>query len=98
MSFSKLVLFCLLSFIYSPLFAQDEHPLLPPDEAFIVKAKAVSSDRLEVTWDIAEGYLLYKKSFRFESKTDPVGLGTPVFPEGKIKHDDMLGDVVHYRD
>jgi thiol:disulfide interchange protein DsbD len=35
---------------------------------------------------------------RFESKTPDMSLGDALFPAGKIKHDELLGDIEHYRD
>lgn len=97
MPFSKLVLFCLLALIYRPLFALTNHELLSPDQAFKITAQALSSEQLEFVWDVAEGYSLYRNNMQFAAKTDGVQLGEPVFPAGKIKHDEFLGDVVHYR-
>ena len=71
--------------------------LLPPDQAFKISAKAVTSDQLEISWDIAEGYYLYRNKMQFESKTEQIQTVTPVFPAGETKHDDFFGDVVIYR-
>lgn len=97
MPISKLILFCFLSLIAHPLFALTNEELLPPEQAFKISAQALSANQLEFTWEIAEGYSLYRNNLRFESKTDGVKLGKPVFPSGKVKHDENLGDVVHYR-
>jgi thiol:disulfide interchange protein DsbD len=97
MPISKLILFCLLTFIHPPLFALTQGELLPPEQAFKVTAKALSADQLEFAWDIAEGYSLYRNNLYFESKTGGIQLADPVLPAGKIKHDEILGDIVHYR-
>lgn len=94
----KIIFFCFLSFfINPPAFTLDNNDLLPPEQAFKISAKAIAADQIEVSWDIAEGYMLYRNNMRFESKTGPIKLGEPVFPEGKTKHDEFLGDVIHYR-
>jgi thiol:disulfide interchange protein DsbD len=97
MPISKLILFCLLTLIHSPLFALTQGELLPPEQAFKMTAKARSADQLEFVWDVAEGYSLYRNNMYFESKTGGIQLTDPVFPAGKIKHDEILGDIVHYR-
>ncbi|MDD5579236.1 MAG: protein-disulfide reductase DsbD [Methylobacter sp.] len=94
----KIVFFCFLSFFISPpAFTLDSNNLLPPDQAFKISAKALAADLIEVSWDIAEGYMLYRNNMRFESKTDSVKLSEPVFPEGETRHDELLGDIIHYR-
>ncbi|CAA9890329.1 Thiol:disulfide interchange protein DsbD [Candidatus Methylobacter favarea] len=98
MPFFKITFFCLLAFFISlPAFALASDNLLPPQQAFKISAKALAADQIEVSWDIAEGYMLYLNNMRFESKTDLVKLAEPVFPEGEISHNEILGDVVHYR-
>ncbi|MDD5275378.1 MAG: protein-disulfide reductase DsbD [Methylovulum sp.] len=98
MPFTKLIFFCLLALIGQPATAIEQDDLLPPAQAFKVSALALSADKLEVSWAIAEGYSVYRNKMRFESKTASVKLGAPDFPAGKIKHDELLGDLVHYHD
>ncbi|MGZ8182453.1 MAG: protein-disulfide reductase DsbD [Methylobacter sp.] len=97
MPICKIVFFCLLSLLCRPAFALHDTDLLPPKEAFKLSGKAINNHQVEVAWDIAEGYLLYRNNLRFESKTKPVSTAAPVFPEGQTKHDELLGDVIHYR-
>ena len=93
----KIVLLCLLPLINSPAFALGADDILPPDQAFKVSAKALAADRVEITWDIAEDYYLYRNKMRFESKTAQIRLGDPAFPAGQTHHDENFGDVVIYR-
>jgi thiol:disulfide interchange protein DsbD len=93
----RLIFFCLLLTTRNAVFALNSEDLLPPDQAFKVSALALSRGQLEFSWDIAEGFSLYRKNLRFESKTEGAELGTPSLPDGKTKHDEMLGDTVHYR-
>jgi thiol:disulfide interchange protein DsbD len=93
----RLIFFCLLLTFRNAAFALSGEDLLPPDQAFKISALALSRSQLEFSWDIAEGFSLYRKNLRFESKTEGVELGTPSLPDGKTKHDEMLGDTVHYR-
>lgn len=93
----QIILFCLLFAARNTAFALNSEDLLPPEQAFKISAQALSRGQLEFSWDIAEGFSLYRKNLRFESKTEGVELGTPSLPDGKTKHDEMLGDTVHYR-
>ncbi|MDD1614912.1 MAG: thiol:disulfide interchange protein, partial [Methylococcaceae bacterium] len=74
-----------------------DEELLPPDQAFKISAKALTSDQLEISWDIAEGYYLYRNKMQFKSKTEQIHTVTPAFPAGDTKHDENFGDVVIYR-
>jgi thioredoxin:protein disulfide reductase len=79
-------------------FALESNELLPPEQVFQASAKAISPDEIEITWTIAKSYSLYRKSMRFETQAPQIQLGNPVFPAGKIKHDELLGDIEHYRE
>ena len=97
MPFLKIIFLCLLSLITDSTVALANDELLPPEQAFKISAKAVSSDQLEISWDIAEGYYLFRNKMRFESKTEQIQTVTPAYPAGETKHDELFGDVVIYR-
>ena len=97
MPFFKIVLLCFLSLVCQSVFALGADEILPPDQAFKVSAKALAADRVETSWDIADGYYLYRNKMRFESKTGQIRLGEPAFPSGQTHHDENFGDVVIYR-
>jgi len=97
MPFAQLTLFCLLIF-FNPLgFALDKADLLPPAQAFKVSAAALTDNKLEVTWTIADGYSVYRKNLRLRSKHPSVSIGALNFPPAEIKRDGPLGDIEHYR-
>jgi len=96
MPFFKIIFFFFWAVAVQSAFAFESDELLPPEQAFVVSAKAISADRLEISWDIAEGYSVYRNNMRFESKLKQIVVGRAVFPEGKIKHDEFLGDIEHY--
>lgn len=98
MPFAKIILLCFLTFIGRTGFALENDEFLLPADAFKVSAQAIGSDKLEISWTIAKGYSVYRNKMRLQSKTAAIGLGQPDFPEGKIKHDELLGDIVHYHD
>jgi thiol:disulfide interchange protein DsbD len=73
--------------------------LLPPEQAFRPSASALDGQTVEVRFDIADGYYLYRDKFRFAVEPDTLRLGTPALPPGKEKMDDTFGQVeVYYRE
>jgi thiol:disulfide interchange protein DsbD len=74
--------------------AQD---LLEPEKAFRLSAKAVDPTTVEVRFDIARGYYMYRDKFAFAAEPGEVKLGPAVFPKGEIKKDEFFGTVETYR-
>ena len=73
--------------------------LLPPSIAFKPTARALDGQTIEVRFEIAKGYYLYRDKFRFSAEPSSVQLGMPVLPEGKEKDDDTFGKVqVYYKE
>ena len=73
--------------------AVDEKDLLPVDQAFALQASASSPGRIELRWQIASGYYLYKHRITVEGLAD----GVLSLPKGHPKHDEFFGDVETYR-
>ena len=71
--------------------------LLEVDKAFRLSARAVDAGTLEVRYDIAKGYYMYRDKFQFALEPATAKAGTPQFPPGKIKKDEFFGDVETYR-
>ncbi|MDP2901745.1 MAG: protein-disulfide reductase DsbD [Methylovulum sp.] len=91
------IIVCFFLTVANPsVFAFENNGLLPPERAFSVSAKTIAADRLEISWDIAPGYSVYRNNMRIESKTSQIELGRTVFPKGNIKHDEFLGNIEHY--
>lgn len=80
----------------SSLLGGAEDEFLQPDQAFKLSAKAVNADRIEVTWEIAEGYYLYRKRMGFSTDTPQVTLGEASYPKGEIKNDEFFGEMEVY--
>ena len=79
-------LFCcigLLGVVIAPSHADDD--FLPPEKAFRVSARLLDVKSIEVNFQIAEGYYLYRERFAF--KAEGASLGEPDVPHGKIKFD-----------
>ena len=65
------------------------------DEVFVISATAPTRDRVEVRWDIEDGYYLYNNKFlQFRAASDSVVLGAPEIPPGKRGFDELLGEEV----
>ena len=71
--------------------------LLEPDKAFAFTAEVGEGTSVEVTWDIADGYYMYRDRIRFSSDTPGITLGEPELPPGKIKDDEFFGRIAVYR-
>ncbi|MEO6145456.1 MAG: protein-disulfide reductase DsbD, partial [Sulfuriferula sp.] len=74
------------------LYAAD---LLEPEQAFKFSAQQLDASHLEVRYQIADGYYMYRKRFKFS--LDGGTLGSPQFPTGKMHDDPTFGKVETYR-
>ena len=70
--------------------------LLHPAIAFKPSARPLDGETVEVRFEIANGYSLYRNNFRFSAQPSTVALGTPILPRGKEKQDDTFGKVETY--
>jgi thiol:disulfide interchange protein DsbD len=72
--------------------------LLEPEKAFRMSTRALDASTLEVRFDIAEGYYMYRERFKFAlAPGSSAKLGAPQFPPGMPKKDEFFGDVEIYR-
>jgi thiol:disulfide interchange protein DsbD len=71
--------------------------LLEPDQAFRFAARALGPDSIEVHYQIAPGYYLYRDKFKFAVEPSEVELGSPDLPAGIHKKDEFFGEVQTYR-
>ncbi|TFW16982.1 protein-disulfide reductase DsbD N-terminal domain-containing protein, partial [Duganella callida] len=85
-------LLALMALLLQPARAED---FLDPAEAFKFSARMTDGHTIAVTYQIADGYYMYRERFKFSA----VGarLGAPVIPPGKIHFDETFGkDVETY--
>lgn len=77
-------------------FQQDD--LLPADQAFHFIAEVKDGHTLRVSWQIADGYYLYRDRFKFSlSEASGVELKMPQLPSGKKKQEESgLADVYYH--
>lgn len=87
-----LLITCFVLF-FSVSLAATEKELLKPEQAFRASADSIAPDLIQLSWDIEDAYYLYKDRFKFNSGTEGIELGEPVFPKGKFKHDEFFGDM-----
>jgi thiol:disulfide interchange protein DsbD len=84
-----------LSFAMMPA-AQAEEDFLEPDQAFKFSARMVDPHTIAVSYEIADGYYMYRERFKFSATG--ATLGAPQYPPGKVKFDETFQkDVETYR-
>ena len=74
-----------------------EPDLLEPEKAFRFSARLLDANQVEVRYEIAPGYYMYRDKFQFEATPSTVTVDASRLPPGKIKKDDYFGEVQTYR-
>ncbi len=77
--------------------AIDFDDVLPVDEALVVSAQAAGRDRIEIRWQIADGYYLYRHRTAAQVPAGNFGQGTLQLPDGRRHTDEFFGEVETYR-
>ena len=77
------------------LFGKQE--LLEPEKAFRISARALDARNVEVTFQIADGYYMYRDRFSFATESGRPLTGVEL-PHGKIKEDQFFGRQETFRD
>jgi thiol:disulfide interchange protein DsbD len=75
--------------------ALSQQDLLEPEQAFRFSARALAADAIEIRFEIADGYYMYRERFRFEAEN--AQLGAAELPAGERKTDQFFGDTETYR-
>lgn len=76
--------------------ARADEEFLDPQVAFKFSAKVVEGKAIAVTYEIADGYYMYRERFKFVA--DGATLGEPQIPPGKLKYDETFAkNVETYR-
>lgn len=79
--------------------AADQDDFLPPEQAFRFAARTIDTRTVEVRFDVAPGYYMYRERFAFAAQPAQVRLGAPDLPAGKVKFDETFGkEMETYRD
>lgn len=69
---------------------------LPPAKAFRADARLADPQTIELRYQIADGYYLYRERFKFQLEGAEPKLGKAIFPAGQIKQDPNFGKVEVY--
>ena len=87
-----------LSSLLGPALKSGGDEFLQPDQAFRFDATAAGSDRAQLTWEIADGYYLYRARIKVVTTSAAAQLGSPEFPPGQIKNDEYFGrqEIYHH--
>ncbi len=97
--FARILLACLSLFsifMAGAGSARAADDFLDPAIAFRFEARMADSQTLEVRYQIAEGYYMYRERFAF--RATGAKLGTPEIPPGKVKYDETFQkDVETYK-
>lgn len=86
--FLFILLFTLSSFSYG-----EQGKFLNPQEAFSLEVFPLEPDRIEVTWDVAKGYYLYRDKIRITSGNNDIAIKNIDFPSTETKDDPTFGKV-----
>ena len=81
----------------APSWAASVDDLLEPEKAFRLSARALDPTAIEVRFQIAEGYYMYRDKFGFAVAGGGATLGSPELPQGQVKNDEFFGTVETYR-
>jgi len=74
--------------------AKSDADFLPVDQAFVLSAESTARDRIQLRWDIADDYYLYRDKVIVKTSATDVQLGKLSIPGGKSKHDEYFGEQV----
>ena len=68
--------------------AHAEEDYLEPEAAFRFSSRMLDQKTVELTYQIADGYYMYRERFAF--RAEGATLGEPVIPAGKVKFDETF--------
>jgi thioredoxin:protein disulfide reductase len=92
-----IVLALLAAVASSPALPAAPQPeLLEPEKAFRISTRAIDNRNVEVLFEIADGYYMYRHQFRFETAAGRV-LADVQLPKGKVTVDPFFGRSETYR-
>ena len=81
----------------APAWGAGADDLLEPEQAFRLSARALDPAAVEVRFQIADGYYMYRERFKFAVAGGDAKLGAPEFPPGQRKRDEFFGESEIYR-
>ncbi len=88
-------LFLCLSLLSTYSVAEEE--FLPPEKAFSIQPSKViispDESKVIVSWDIADGYYIYRDKVTFTAKDDSLNLGAVELSPSETKNDPYFGEI-----
>ena len=93
---ARLGALALAAFSVATAAAATDEDFLPVEQAFEY-AVSVQPGALVVSYNIRDGYYLYRKRIAFATETPGVTLGATGYPKGLAHHDDYFGEQEVYR-
>ena len=78
--------------------ARSDADFLLADQAFVLSADSASRDRVQLRWDIADDYYLYRDKVTVKTTATGVQLGSVSIPGGEKQHDEYFGEQVVFHD
>jgi thiol:disulfide interchange protein DsbD len=78
--------------------AKSDADFLLADQAFVFSTASSSRDRVQLRWDIADDYYLYRDKVTVKTTATDVQLGSVSLPGGERKHDEYFGEQVVFHD
>jgi thioredoxin:protein disulfide reductase len=94
-SFSHILL--VLALLFGGVTHAAEPELLEPEKAFRFSARMLDANRLEVRYQIAPGYYMYRDKFEFAATPASLTLDASRLPAGIVRKDEFFGEVHTYR-
>lgn len=92
-------LFGLMVLLLSGGIARAADDFLEPDQAFKLSARVADAATIELSYQIAPGYYMYRERFAIEAAPAEVQLGEAAYPKGKVKFDETFQkEVETFRD
>lgn len=93
------MLFVLLWALLAGAMARAADDFLEPDQAFKLSARVADAATIELSYEIAPGYYMYRERFAIEAAPAGVQLGEAAYPKGKVKFDETFQkEVETFRD
>ena len=71
--------------------------LLEAEKAFQLSGRMRDDRSIEINFQVADGYYMYRDRFQFAVNGQPLKLKPAQFPPGKMKQDATFGKVITYR-
>lgn len=70
--------------------------LLEAEQAFKLSAQMDDTQNIQLSWQIADGYYLYRDKIKLNLEPDTIKLSPVIFPAGTIKQDEIFGRTLVY--